>query len=292
MQESAAPPVKKRRPRRTVADAKSVARPCVVCGEHHQVAVTVDVEEINDGQTKSGRHVIYLCEGCGFLHNPNNNKKDLNPTDHTAGRVGTEAKPGREVVLVSTATQFFNRPNLSCVVYGAGVSKDHKHIAFLPKIERVAVADLENYMGVDDFHNIRTRASAQAQTKWNIFGSKDRQQEQFDIVVASEVIEHFENPVEHFGNLLGFANRDGVVIAGTNFTIGYPVNRLIYPYFDGHVCMWSDGSIHEIARRYNFHAMIFGATFAGPRKRIIAFTRSDKMHEQLLWKHLKSPAFC
>ncbi len=255
------------RPRECL-EAEDVQRRCPICENDDQSRFVVQVNQGKPGMTQLGRHEVFMCKVCRFLHNPGNVEKDLNEIDHTSGRVGREDKPGREYAFAARALEILRpkRP-LDALVFGPGVSLDHAHIGDHPSVASSSVADIRNYQGLDNFLDIRA-------------GNPD--QRKFDLVIASEVIEHFEDPVGHYGSLLDYVSDDGMCIAGTNFVAGMPVTRLIYPYTAGHSCMWSEGSIHLATAKHGFKSVIFLSTIGGTRKRIIVSTKSLRLYAKLL----------
>jgi SAM-dependent methyltransferase len=234
---------------------------------------------VGDGRTKAGVHNTLLCEACGFLHNPENDAKSLTANDYEAERLGDVGKFGREYAFAKAALPFAKGESVTACVFGTGMSKDYLNLKTLPRVEKVGVADLQNYLGVDDFIDISARKPL-IPIK-DLAEGEQPEQETFDIVVASEVIEHFEKPIEHFGTLLGFVSEGGVAVLGTSFVGSMPVSRLTYPFFDGHVGIWSDASLARVGRIYGFKTVVFQTTFGNERKRIIAMTRSTKTYEKL-----------
>jgi len=259
-----------------IISANDVKLLCPICRQKDQTLFRIYVNHGKEDSTTLGVHDVFICKTCQFLQNPGNSSKDLNPVDYTAKRLGTSKNTGREYLFTKEAATIFEKLMLNILVYGAGVSLDYTHIRQLDFVNSCWIADLENYSNDNLFIDVKT---------------DKLKMPQFDIVIASEVIEHFEDPISHFSNLLNFVDNDGICVCGSNFVGGMPVSRLEYPYFKGHVCMWSESSIQRIAKIKGFKAIIFLSSVGGSRKRIIVMTKSENKYLKLLLKFEKNKNF-
>jgi SAM-dependent methyltransferase len=183
-------------------------------------------------------------------------------------RCGTHDTKGREFGMAKLAAAVLGRPRLDVLVYGAGRSLDNLHIAKLPRVRRVAIGDIMRVRDEADFVDITQPA-----------------QETFDIVIASEVIEHFTNPRKDFKQLFSFVHRAGIVVCSTNIYDGGDLNRQTYIFGRGHVAYYSPMALRRIAKANKMHVDFrLPATskgLAGPRKRYVIFSHSQEVMESV-----------
>jgi SAM-dependent methyltransferase len=183
-------------------------------------------------------------------------------------RCGTHDTTGREFGMAKLAAVVLGRPRLDVLVYGAGRSLDNLHIAKLPKVRRVAIGDIMRVRDEADFIDIGAPAK-----------------ETFDVVIASEVIEHFKNPRKDFAQLFSFVHRAGILVCSTNVYDGGNLNRQTYILARGHVSYYTPAALRRIAKANKMHvdfrlpASAKGA--AGPRKRYVIFSHSQDVMESL-----------
>jgi hypothetical protein len=140
----------------------------------------------------------------------------------------------------------------------AGTNLDNVHIEKLPEVDRVAIGDIMKVRDDADFVDLTEPAT-----------------EQFDIVIASEVVEHFRHPRRDFERLFGFVKDDGLVVAGTTIHAGNKLNRERYIFYPDHTSYYSPQSLRLVANRLGFH-LDFRAPMnaAAMRKRYVYFSRS------------------
>jgi SAM-dependent methyltransferase len=110
----------------------------------------------------------------------------------------------------------------------------------------------------------------------------------FDVVIASEVLEHFPDPRANFANLFSYAKDDGIIIAGTNIRDALPMTKVSYMWPRGHVSYWSPPALRVIAREFDMHLDFrmphCGIGAGGPRKKYVIFSRSlDVMDSVADW---------
>jgi len=215
------------------------------------------------------------CGDCGFIANPDNRHDytdagfDAPSTPGQNARTGDGLRPGREFRMAEMAADILARytPDRvgNLVVYGAGLSRDHTLIARDLPFDRVALCDMANFQQAEDFvpHDARGQA--------------------FNVVIASEVIEHFVDLEVDFANLFAKARHDGLIVASTNLADGAPLHRLSYPFSLGHTAYHSGRSLQAVCRRFGMRVDFrtpFNATRgAGPRKRYVLFYRDPQMGE-------------
>ena len=229
---------------------------CRVCtGEH---VVSREVIYARDSE-RSCR--IRRCRDCGYiaiLRSDESLWKERDDLDHGHGsaRVGGEEQAGREFHMAKMAVDILGRPGLEVLVYGAGGSVDNLHIRELDEVDRAAVGDIMRLRDDDDFVDLSHPA-----------------RERFDVVIASEVVEHFRDPRGDFDRLFGFVERDGLIVASTNIHAGNPLARDGYIFYPDHTSYYSPRSLRMIANDAGFH-LDFRTPLLGPRmrKRYIFFS--------------------
>lgn len=208
---------------------------------------------------------IHVCANCGYVGNPENLDDFTRYTApeqlELAPRVGTETKAGREYHMVRMGVDILARPDLDVLLYGPGRSLDYRRIERLPPVRRVMLGDIVDLLGAPNFFDVRT---AHAQ--------------RYDLVVASEVIEHFQHPPREFARLFRLVDKRGLLVCSTNVYDGGDLARQAYLFIPGHTSYYSPLSLTKIAARsgmyVDFRVPIAATTYAGPRKRYVLFTRS------------------
>lgn len=211
---------------------------------------------------------IRRCANCGYVAIPGNREDYTQLHDvsdlRSANRCGTEERPGREHGMAKVAVHALGRDRLTVLVYGAGRSLDNQHIAKLPAVERVVIGDIMRVRPEVDFVDTSKAAT-----------------ERFDVVVASEVIEHFIRPRADFRGLFGFVAPDGILICSTNINDGTPIRRTRYPFMPGHTSYYTPRALRHIAEEngmnLDFRAPRSAAGGAGPRKRYVIFSPSAQV---------------
>lgn len=208
---------------------------------------------------------VAVCRECGHVSNPENFNDYSKYTSlkkmPIARRVGTENKPGREFHMASMGSEILERDGLTVMLYGPGRSTDYRRIREIDNVERVAVGDLMKF--IDD-------------AEW--VDLKEPARERFDLLIASEVIEHFTDPAKDFPKMFSYIKDDGIVICSTNIYDGGTLHRQHYLFSGGHTSYYSPQAIAHLARKNNiyfdFRLPRAAETYAGPRKRYVLFTRS------------------
>jgi SAM-dependent methyltransferase len=185
-----------------------------------------------------------------------------------APRIATAERPGRETGMARLGLEVLQRRNATVLVYGAGRSPDVHHIAKLSLAGRVAIGDLVRLRDDAVFVDISKRSTAP-----------------FDVVVASEVLEHFPDPWQNFRNLFSYVKDDGIIIAGTNIRDNTPLHKVAYLSHRGHVSYFSPQSLRMIARAEGMHLdfrfPLVATRFVRQCKRYVIFSRSADVMESV-----------
>lgn len=240
--------------------ASSPAEPCPVCGTS-----TENVEFVCEVQPYVGKHQRGMrCLGCGLLRFPENvGRFEVRPgagceRDLRSFRNANDERPGREFHMAQMGVEMLGRDDARVVFFGAGLNTDWQWLQRAHPEIRVTLVDLENLQGVSHFEEISQATPA-------------------DIVVASEVIEHFADPVEHFQSLFRLLKDDGILICSSNIYDGTDIRRHMYPFVPGHVAYWTPLSLIQMAANarcfVDFRTPEIGLTRGGPRKKYILFYR-------------------
>ncbi len=244
---------------------------CLVCGSPAAKVVTVrDTTAAGRALAEPRIFHMRICGVCGHVGNPENtfDYRDYDRIDHLteAGRIGTMDRPGREFHMARMAIDILGRDDLEVLIYGAGRSYDNHHIAALPQVRGVAIADIMQLRDDAEFIDAAQPAPRR-----------------FAVVVASEVVEHFLDPRPDFARLFGFVEPDGLLVCSTNLYDGGRLSTQSYIYVRGHVSYYTPDSLARIAAENGVVLDLripWSATgYAGPRKRYLLFTRSAAVVE-------------
>ena len=211
-----------------------------------------------------------ICRVCGHVGNPDNtlDYRAYDQIDNLAdgGRIGTLERPGREFHMARMAVDILGRGDLDVLIYGAGRSYDNHHVATLPQVRGVAIADIMQLRDDAEFIDADRPAPRR-----------------FSVVVASEVVEHFLDPRPDFSHLLGFVETDGLLVCATNLYDGGLLSNQTYIFYRGHTSYYTPDSLARIADDNDAFLDIrtpHSATgYAGPRKRYLLLTKSAAVVE-------------
>ena len=234
---------------------------CSICLSKH-----VYSKQATFAQDEKKSFLVQICRDCGYVANPDNfndytEYKSLDQFPVTA-RVGTEERRGREFHMAKMGVEILGGDSLDVMILGPGRSVDYKHVKKLPNVGSVRLGDVVELHDHPDFVNVLEKTNAR-----------------FDLVVASEVIEHFTDPGNDFPRLFKLLKKRGLLICSTNINDGTDLNKHNYLYIKGHTSYYSPRAIEWLAAdngmHFDFRVPIAATTFAGPRKRYVLFTKSD-----------------
>jgi SAM-dependent methyltransferase len=209
-----------------------------------------------------------VCRVCGHVGNPEN-LRDYRTYEQVTdlpdrARIGTPELPGREFHMGAMAVDIIGREQLDVLVYGAGRSVDNQHIGTLPNVRHVAIADI-----------MRLRDDAE------FIDANLPPPRRFDIVIASEVVEHFIEPREEFAHLFSYVEPDGLLVCSTNIYDGGNLSTQRYVFLGGHTSYYSAASLDRLAQANGFlldlRIPLVATGYAGPRKRYLLLSRSTSV---------------
>jgi len=238
---------------------RSAPRTCRVCGSGELKRQRQTFYKDHDRS-----FVVEICGHCGFVANPANFNDYTSYESVTqfpsSARVGTEAEPGREFYMAQLARDILRRDGLDVLIVGPGASVDFAHIGQLDHVRRVAIGDIVKLHDVEDFVDLS-------------MGTRQR----FDVVIASEVIEHFLHPAQDFPRLFRLLRRDGLAVCSTNVYDGSAtLNRHHYLFIRGHTAYYTATALRRLAARSKMLVDFRVPKVAerlGPRKRYVLFAR-------------------
>lgn len=227
-------------------------------------------------KTKGISFNFIICNLCGFINNPEN-KYDyiekgflVGSMPDTGSRAGDGKLPRREYRIAEMALEIMQRksfnekPNL--LIFGAGLSKDHELISAELKFNNVNITDIGNFQNSE---------------KYIPMNSSNK----FDVIIASEVIEHFTDIDKDFSQLFSKLNEDGLLIAGTNIHDYSSIEKLVYPFSPGHTSYYTGESLFHIAKKFDmkldFRTPAIGLKSGGPRKRYIFLFKNPIIGEYI-----------
>jgi SAM-dependent methyltransferase len=238
---------------------------CLVCQATGLRRRTVSFHR-NDDLVKT----VNVCPACGYVaidELPVVVYRDATSVEELPGgtaRIGTTEKPGREFYMARMAVDIVDRDGVDVLVYGAGRSMDNHHIAELPGVRHVAIGDIMQVRDDMEFHDANKPATRT-----------------FDIVIASEVVEHFRSPHEDFAKLFQFVADDGLLVCGTSIKDGDQLSRHRYIFFADHTSYYTPRALQVIARRFGYHLDFRSPQGSTKRKRYVMFTRSQDVLEDI-----------
>lgn len=251
---------------------------CRVCAAQSALAQVVT-------ERPTGREMnVVVCGNCGYVEMPDNTHdyNEIESTDDMAlsNRCGTLDRTGREFGMAQLGVDVLHRSDLAVMMYGVGRSLDNIHVGRLPEVRRVVIGDIIRIRDDAEFVDVSLPAT-----------------ERFDVVVASEVIEHFIDAHAEFEKLFGYIEDNGVLICSTNINDGGGLARQRYIFAQGHVSYYSPQSLRHIAKangmQVDFRAPIAATGKIGPRKRYVIFTRSGDVMDSVsdyFGSHLYAPS--
>jgi SAM-dependent methyltransferase len=213
---------------------------------------------------------VNVCPSCGYVaidELPIVRYRDAKSVEDLPGggnRIGTPDRPGREFQMGRMAVDILGRSGLDVMVYGAGRSLDNHHLAALDQVNEVAIGDIMKVRDDAPFHDANLPATRT-----------------FDVVVASEVVEHFRNPRADFARLFEFVAPDGLLVCGTSIKDGKGLSGHRYVFYPDHTSYYTPRALQIIARDHGFRIDFRSPKGSGIRKRYVLFTRSPEVQEEI-----------
>jgi len=165
--------------------------------------------------------------------------------------------------MATMAMEILNLAGLrpqSILIFGPGLSKDHAQLARRFPDIRVSITDIGNFQEDSNFVPLESP-------------------EQFDVVIACEVAEHFVELENDFGFLLSKVSTDGIAVLSTNINDGTDPNNHEYAFIPGHTSYYSGEALGSIVKRFDPDMQVdFRVPHAalgqlGSRKRYILINR-------------------
>lgn len=245
---------------------------CEACGSN---SVLTEKHLCKKPPTQGRSFNFIICKDCGFIYSPDNrtayvNNRVLNTAPEPGGRAGNGIVPGREFRIAEMAVRILASSGVTmpsvCVV-GAGPSRDHQLIAKVLPVGDVAITDVFNFQNADNFILL------------------ENTKRRFDLLIASEVIEHFTQPRKDFRAFFQRLSRNGMAIASTTMQGAAPIGEQSYPFLPGHAAFYSGRALLAIAKglgyEVDFRAPAAAFHSPGPNKRYIFFYRSKRQGREI-----------
>jgi SAM-dependent methyltransferase len=242
---------------------------CIVCGSAARIR-TVTQATAGAAARPPRTFRVLTCRVCGHVGNPENTHDYRNYLSidklTPSARIGTPERPGREFHMAAMAIDILGRDDIEVLIFGAGRSFDNHHIAALPQVRNVAIADIMRLRDDAEFIDANLPAPRR-----------------FAVVIASEVVEHFLDPRKDFASFFDYLEPDGLLVCSTNLYDGGDLSKQAYVFYRGHVSYYSPESLARIAAENDHFLDLrvpFVATgYAGQRKRYLLFTKSAAVME-------------
>lgn len=238
---------------------------CLVCGAPNLRRRTV-TSTANASLVKT----VNVCPRCGYVAIDElpvvryRNAKSVDELPTGGNRIGTLDRPGREFQMGKMAVDILGREGLDVMVYGAGRSLDNHHLAALDQVNEVAIGDIMKVRDDAAFYDVNLPATRK-----------------FDVVIASEVVEHFRSPRADFARLFEFVAPDGLLVCGTSIKDGKRLSKHRYIFYPDHTSYYTPRSLQIIAREHGFRIDFRSPQRSGLRKRYVLFTRSLDIQEEI-----------
>jgi SAM-dependent methyltransferase len=255
----------RRRPRPTRLTTAPPEGSCLVCQapalRRRTVTSATDSHKSRD---------VNVCPACGYVAidelsvDRYRGKTSIDELPGGGPRIGTQERRGREFHMGRMAVEILGRDGVDVLVYGAGRSMDNHHLAALEPVREVAIGDIMRVRDDAPFHDANLPATRT-----------------FDVVVASEVIEHFRTPHEDFAKLFQFVAEDGLLVCGTSIKDGSQLAKHPYIFYPDHTSYYTPRALQIIAHEHGFRLDFRSPQGAGQRKRYVLFSRSAAVLEQV-----------
>lgn len=234
---------------------------CIICGQE----ATARLLTCESGHQKG--HVLHaeICTACGFVRLPENTEDyaEVRSGGHVEDlerlRGGNDARPGREFHMANLGREILGINQGLALFFGAGLNKDNALFKAQHHEFDVKVSDITNLGNLDNFIALDAPIKA-------------------NIIVASEVIEHFLNPQDEFEKLFVKIHDDGILLASTNIYDGGIIQKQTYPFYPGHCSYYTPESLALIAAQngvfVDFRLPLIALGRGGPRKRYVIFFKN------------------
>jgi len=237
---------------------------CPVCGGDEDVVTHVCAVKPYVGKAMRG----HQCRRCGLIRHPDNTASYQevvqvieDEQNYKNWRNAGDERPGREFYMAEMGLEIVGKVDASVSFFGSGLNTDHLWLKRKYPEVQTKLVDLENMQEAENFEPIPEATPS-------------------DVIIASEVIEHFTEPVAHFESLLRLLKDDGVLICSSNIYDGTDVAKHQYPFVPGHVAYWTPLSLIKVASDHgcfvDFRTPEVGLTRGGPRKKYIIFYKSTE----------------
>ncbi|WP_169570573.1 methyltransferase domain-containing protein [Nocardioides insulae] len=178
-------------------------------------------------------------------------------------RAGTVDRPGREFQMGRMGLEILAAEAPDVLLYGVGSSMDNLHLEKLGRTGMVGVGDIMQVRSDEHFFDISRPA-----------------EQRFDLVIASEVIEHFRTPRPDFRHMLDYVEDDGLLICGTDINDGYSeLRKHRYIFYPDHTSYYTPEALAVIARAEGW-LVDFRAVGRG-RKRYVFLSRSRDVMDRV-----------
>jgi len=213
---------------------------------------------------------VNVCPSCGYVAIDElpivryRDAKSMTQLPGGGNRIGTPDRPGREFHMGKMAVDILGNEGLDVMVYGAGRSLDNHHLAALDRVNEVAIGDIMKVRDDAPFHDANLPATRT-----------------FDVVIASEVVEHFRNPRADFARLFEFVAPNGLLVCGTSIKDGKGLSGQRYVFYPDHTSYYTPRALQLIAREHGFRIDFRSPQGGGIRKRYVLFTRSPEVQEEI-----------
>jgi SAM-dependent methyltransferase len=204
-----------------------------------------------------------VCPRCGYVELPDNAGAKPGGTPPSAPRARNRRTT--ELGMVRLAADVLSRDELSVAICGVGPRADNRRVSRLPQVERVAAEDLD---AMGDYQEFAGRGYAGG--------------ERFDVVVAANVIDRFEDPHVGFAKIFNLVAADGVLICLTSIYDGGDLRKQRRIFTAGRVSYYTPESLRRIAHAHDLRVDFrMPAPGARRRKRYVIFSRSDGVMESV-----------
>lgn len=167
----------------------------------------------------------------------------------------------RELGMTRLAADVLGRADLSVLICGYGGSATNRRVSRLAAVDRVVAEDIATISDQREF-----------------VGTGPSGGERFDVVVAADVIERFEDPHMAFAKVFALVAPDGVLICSTSVYDSRDLERQRHHFGRTHVSHYTPKSLRRIADAHNQRVdfrLPSREPRAGKRKRYVIFSRSQ-----------------